>query len=117
MLVNTGTSTIAAVALGVAATGSVASVFAAFGVWAVVSGAVQLVVALRRRAQLGNQWPLLLANGLSVIGGIAYLIAAAVGNWTLSMITLYTASGGIYFVIQAGLLARRRRRLANAAPS
>ncbi|GAB3171799.1 membrane protein [Micromonospora palomenae] len=117
LLVNTGTSTIAAVALGVAATGSVASVFAAFGVWAVVSGAVQLVVALRRRAQLGNQWPLLLANGLSVIGGIAYLIAAAVGHWTLSMITLYTASGGIYFVIQAGLLARRRRRLANAAPS
>src|SRR4029450_8138464 len=71
LLLNAGTSTIAAAALGVAATRSVAAVFTVFGVWAAVSGAAQLVVVLRRRAQLGNQWPLLLANGVSVIGGAA----------------------------------------------
>jgi uncharacterized membrane protein HdeD (DUF308 family) len=54
----------------VAATGTVADVFAVFAIWAGVAGAAQLVVALRRRAQLGNQWPLLLANGVSVIGGM-----------------------------------------------
>jgi uncharacterized membrane protein HdeD (DUF308 family) len=59
LLVNVGTSTVAAIALGVAATRSVAAVFVVFGVWAAVSGAAQLVVVLRRRAQLGNQWPLL----------------------------------------------------------
>jgi uncharacterized membrane protein HdeD (DUF308 family) len=42
------------VALGVAATGTVDDVFTVFGVWAVFSGAAQLVVALRRRAQLGK---------------------------------------------------------------
>jgi Flp pilus assembly protein TadB len=78
---------------------------------------VQLVVALRRRVQLGNQWPLLLANGVSVIGGVAFLIAAAaVGHPKLSMLAIYAATGGIEFVWQAWLLTRRRRRLTNADP-
>jgi len=72
----------------VAATGSVAAVFVAFGVWAAVSGAAQLVVALRRRAQLGNEWPLLLANGVSVIGGVAFIIAAAVGHPNRGMLAI-----------------------------
>ena len=46
LLANAGSSIVAAVALGVAATGSVASVLAVFGVWAAVSGAAQLVVVL-----------------------------------------------------------------------
>jgi uncharacterized membrane protein HdeD (DUF308 family) len=75
LLANAAVSAVAAVALGVAATGTVADVFAVFGVWAGVSGAAQLVVVLRRRALLGNQWPLLLANGVSVIGGIAFVSA------------------------------------------
>jgi uncharacterized membrane protein HdeD (DUF308 family) len=116
LLINAASSTVAAIALGVAATRDVAVVFVVFGVWAAVSGAAQLVVALRRRAQLGNQWPLLLANGVSVIGGVAFLIAAAVGQPKLGMLAIYAATGGVEFVIQAWLLARRRHRLANAAP-
>jgi uncharacterized membrane protein HdeD (DUF308 family) len=54
MLANAAVS---AVALGVAATGSVAAVLAVFGVRAGITGAAQLVTALRRRALLGNQWP------------------------------------------------------------
>lgn len=114
LLLNAGTSTVAAIALGLATTRSVAAVLTVFGVWAAVSGAAQLVVVLRRRTQLGNQWPLLLANGLSVIGGVAFLIAAAVGHPRLGMLAIYAATGGIEFVIQAWLLTRRRR-LANAA--
>ena len=99
-----------------AATRSVAAVFVAFGVWAAVSGAAQLVVALRRRAQLGNEWPLLLANGVSVIGGVAFIIAAAVGHPNRGMLAIYAATVGTEFVIQAWLLARRRRRRANVTP-
>jgi uncharacterized membrane protein HdeD (DUF308 family) len=115
LLLNAASSTVAAIALGVAATENAATVFAVFGVWAAVSGAAQLVVALRRRAQLGNQWPLLLANAVSVIAGIAFIIAAAGGDPKLSMLAIYAATGGIEFVIQAGLLARRQRRPANTA--
>ena len=58
LLANAAVSAVAAVALGVAATGTVADVLAVFGIWAGVTGAAQLVVVLRRRAQFGHQWPL-----------------------------------------------------------
>jgi uncharacterized membrane protein HdeD (DUF308 family) len=113
LLVNAAVSAVAAVALGVAATGTVADVFGVFGVWAGLTGAAQLVVVLRRRAQLGNQWPLLLANGVSVIGGVAFVLAAVTADDPkLRMLAIYAATGGTEFVIQAWLLARRRRRLA-----
>src|ERR671930_1833211 len=44
LLANAAVSAVAAVALGVAATGSVADVLAVFSVWAGLSGAAQLVV-------------------------------------------------------------------------
>jgi uncharacterized membrane protein HdeD (DUF308 family) len=78
----------------VAATGTVSNVFAVFGVWASLTGAAQLVVALRRRAQLGNQWPLLLANGVSIIGGVAFIIASTGDNPKLKMLAIYAATGG-----------------------
>jgi hypothetical protein len=112
LLANAAVSAVAAVALDVAATGSVADVLAVFGVWAGITGAAQLVVVLRRRAQLGNQWPLLLANGVSIIGGVAFVLAAVAANDPkLSMLAIYAATGGVEFVVQAWLIARRRRHL------
>jgi uncharacterized membrane protein HdeD (DUF308 family) len=109
LLAGAAVSAAAAVALGVASTGSVANVFAVFGVWAALSGAAQLVVALRRREQLGKQWPMRLAGGVSVLIGVAFLIASAGTDPMLRMLAIYAASGGIDFVIEAWLLARRRR--------
>jgi uncharacterized membrane protein HdeD (DUF308 family) len=115
LLIDAAVSAAAAVALGVAAAGSVAGVLAVFGVWAGVTGAAQLVVARRRRALLGHQWPMLVAGGASVIAGVAYVIAAAGGNPKLGWLVFYTATGGLEFVIQAWLLARRRRGLITAS--
>jgi uncharacterized membrane protein HdeD (DUF308 family) len=115
LLANAAFSAVAAVALGVAATGSKANVLVVFGVWAFVAGAAQLVVVLRRRAQLGNQWPLLLANGVSVLGGIVFIIGSTADDPKLRMIAIYAATGGVEFVTQAWLLAQRRRRPANPA--
>ena len=112
LLAGATTSLIAAVALGIAATGTVADVLAVFGVWAFVSGAAQLSVALRRRAQYGLQLPMLLAGVGSVSFGIAYVIASTGTDPMLNMLAIYAATGGIDFLVQAGLLARRRRRLA-----
>ena len=109
LLAGAATSALAAVALAVAATGTVADVLAVFGVWAFVSGAAQLITALRRRAQFGLQLPMLLAGGVSVILGVAFVIASTGTDPMLSMLAIYAATGGIDFVIQAWLLARRRR--------
>ncbi|MBZ2196205.1 hypothetical protein [Occultella gossypii] len=49
-------SVLAALALGWAAFNSVAAVLTVWGVWAVVSGATQLLTGVSRR-RLGGQWP------------------------------------------------------------
>jgi uncharacterized membrane protein HdeD (DUF308 family) len=116
LLAGAAVSAVAAAALALAATGSVADVLAVFGVWAFLSGAAQFVVALRRRAQFGSQWPLLLAGTGSVGFGIAYVIASTGADPMLNMLALYAAGGGVDLVLQAWLLARRRRRVM-AAPA
>jgi len=110
LLAGAATSAVAAAALAVAATGTVANVLAVFGVWAIVSGAAQLITALRRRAQYGLQLPMLLAGIGSVGFGIAYVLASTTTAPMLSMLAIYAAGGGIDFLVEAGLLARRNRR-------
>jgi uncharacterized membrane protein HdeD (DUF308 family) len=112
LLAGAAVSAVAAAALAIAATGSVTDVLAVFGVWALFSGAAQVVVALRRRAQFGNQWPMLLAGVGSVGFGIAYIIASTRTDPGLSMLAIYAAGGGIDFLVQAWLLSRRRRGVA-----
>ena len=109
LFANAAVSTVAAVALGVAASQGLTHVFVVFGVWAALPGPAQLVVALRRRAQLGRQWPMLLAGGVSVLFGAAFIFMATAGNATPAMIVVYAATGGVDFVIEALLLVRRRR--------
>ena len=117
LLANAAVSAAAAVALGVAATGSIADVLAVFGAWAGLSGAAQLVVALRRRSAFGSQWPLLLAGGFSVIAGVGFIYAAAADSTKLRMLAIYAGTGGVEFIIQAWLLARQRRIAAVPAHS
>jgi uncharacterized membrane protein HdeD (DUF308 family) len=114
-LINTVLSALAAIALGVAGPHGDAAVLVAFGGWAIVSGAAQVTVALRRRAELGRQWPMRIAGGLSVLAGANYLVTSAGDHPTLTALILYATAGGAFFVIQAVLLAvgmRRARALA-----
>jgi uncharacterized membrane protein HdeD (DUF308 family) len=108
-------STLAAIALGVAGGRGAATVLAVFGAWAVVSGAAQMAVGLWRRGpELGKQWPMLIAGGLSFLVGVFYDIQAAGAKPSLDVLSTYATGGGVFFIIQAGLLAwrARRRRLA-----
>jgi uncharacterized membrane protein HdeD (DUF308 family) len=111
---NAGVSAVAAVALGIAATGDKGDVLAVFGVWAALTGGAQLVVAIRRRTIFGTQWPLLLAGAGSTIFGIAFLVMSGSNDPKLRMIAVYAATGGAEFIIQAWLLARQTHRLAEA---
>jgi uncharacterized membrane protein HdeD (DUF308 family) len=108
-------SGVAAVALAVAATGDFADVLAVFGAWAAVTGVAQVVVAVQRRAVLGNQWPMLVAGGLSALVGLFYIGQALGDDPNLDALSVYAAGGGAFFVIQSALLVRRQRRAAAAA--
>jgi uncharacterized membrane protein HdeD (DUF308 family) len=110
-------STLAAIAMGVAGGIGVAAALAVFGAWAIVSGAAQLIVGLRRRGpELGRQWPMLIAGGLSFLVGVSYVVRAAGDRASLDVLAVYATGGGVFFIVQALLLAwrsRQRRRAAN----
>ena len=111
---NAAVSAAAAVALGIAATGDKGDVLAVFGVWALLAGGAQLVVAIRRRTIFGRQLPLLLAGAGSTIFGIVFLVMSGSHDPKLRIIAFYAAGGGLEFVIQAWLLARRTGQMAEA---
>ena len=112
LVANAVVSAVAAIAFAIAATGDKGDVLATFGIWAALTGAAQLVVALRRRVQFGQQWPMLLAGGVSTIGGVAFLIMSARPDPTLMPLVVYAATGGVDFILEAWLLRRRFRRAA-----
>ncbi|MFE9628088.1 DUF308 domain-containing protein [Streptomyces sp. NPDC006527] len=105
-------STLAAVAIGIAGAGGVAAVLHVFGAWAVVSGTAQVIVGLRRRGpELGKQWPTLISGGLSFLVGITYNIQAAGDNPSLDVLSVYATGGGVWFILQALLLAWKSRQM------
>lgn len=101
---------------GFAAISGIGAVLFVFGLWAIVSGAAQLTVAIRRRSpELGRQWPMLIAGALSVIAGFTYLPVAVGDDPNLTALIMYTAAGGAFFVIQAATLAWKQRHRARVA--
>lgn len=105
-------SAVVAVALGLTgALGGAGAVLGVFGAWAVVSGAAQLVVGLRRRGPVfGKQWPTLISGGLSFLVGLTYLAQAAGDSPSLHVLSVYATGGGVFFVAQAALLAWKSRQ-------
>ena len=105
-------STATAIGLGIAgATNGTRATLAVFGAWAAVSGAAQFAVGLRRRGpELGKQIPTLISGGLSFLVGIFYAAQAAGHKPSLSVLAVYATGGGVFFIVQAGLLAWKARR-------
>ncbi|HZE38884.1 MAG TPA: hypothetical protein VE172_08750 [Stackebrandtia sp.] len=106
------------VALGLAATaGMIAAVLSTigrallvFGVWAVLSGAIQLFVAIRRRHAVGIQWPMIISGGLSVVAGAGFAAMSASPTSGLSSLAGYSAFGAFWFLVSAITLSIRGRR-------
>lgn len=100
--INAGISALAAVAIGVAAFGSDAgATLVAFGVWAVVSGAIQFVLAWRRRRAQGGQLLMLLSGGLSALAGLSFVAASRQSDVTLGTLSVYMILGAILFIFSA----------------
>ncbi|MEW2489097.1 DUF308 domain-containing protein [Streptomyces sp. NPDC048411] len=111
-LFNGVLSTVAAIAVGIAGAGGEQPVLHVFGAWAVISGAAQVAVGNRRRGpELGKQWPMLIAGGLSVLVGVFYNIQAAGDDPSLDVLSVYATGGGVFFIVQALLLGWKSRQL------
>jgi uncharacterized membrane protein HdeD (DUF308 family) len=113
--VNTAVSFLATVAVAFGLAMSMSVVLGIFGVWASLSGLLQLATAVRRWKSVGAQWAMALSGAQSAVVGVTFLWKAA-GPVTPSPVDIapYAAFGAFYFLASAlGLsvrAARRRRR-------
>jgi uncharacterized membrane protein HdeD (DUF308 family) len=105
LYVNIAISVIAAFGLVFAVTSGIPAVLQVWGVWAVVAGLVQLVVALRRRT-LGGQWPMIASGTISTVAGISFFLQASAPHASLSNMAGYALLGGIFFLVSALRLSR-----------
>jgi uncharacterized membrane protein HdeD (DUF308 family) len=101
-------SALAAIGLVVALSSGVPAVLRVWGVWAVVAGIVQLVVAIRRRS-LGGQGAMIASGSISVLAGVAFVLMASAAGASLAGLGGYSLLGGIFFLVSALRLGRAPR--------
>jgi uncharacterized membrane protein HdeD (DUF308 family) len=111
--INAAISAAAAAGLAVAAFGSTdaGTVLAVFGAWAIVSGAIQLGTALRRRRAAGTrEVPMIVSGGVSALAGAMFAAMAGADDATLGRLAGYAAAGAVLFAVWA-LRARAAQRV------
>lgn len=109
LYVNIVISVITAGALVFAVTSGIPTVLRVWGIWAVVAGLVQLIVALRRR-DLGGQWAMIASGAISTLAGISFFLQAAAPQASLRSLAGYALLGGIFFLVSALRLGRNASR-------
>lgn len=99
---NAAVSSVTTIAVAVALSQSMNGVLGVFGVWAALSGLLQLATGVRRWKSFGAQWPMILSGIQSTGAGVMFLIesnAPVVPHVTA--IAPYAAFGAFYFLISA----------------
>jgi uncharacterized membrane protein HdeD (DUF308 family) len=99
--VNIVVGGITTVAVGLALRAGIPAVLIVYGVWAGLTGLIQLVLGLRRCHQLGGQWPMILSGGQSVLAGISFVVTAHDPTKGVMNLAGYSAFGAFYFLLAA----------------
>jgi len=96
-------------AVGLALRQGIPAVFVVYGVWAGLTGLIQLLLGLRRRRQLGGQWPMMLSGGQSVLAGVSFVVMAHAPTMGVANLAGYSAFGAFYFLLSALRLRKATR--------
>ena len=112
---NVVVSTITTVAVILAVAKDTHAVLAVFGVWAILSGLLQLYTAVRRWRSYGAQWVMILSGAQSMLAG-GFMISRSLGavSPTILDIVPYAGFGAFYFLLSAVWLTVTISRRANA---
>jgi len=99
---NVAVSTITTLAVIVAVLNSTYAVLAVFGVWAILSGLLQLSAAVRRWRIYGAQWVMVLSGAQSALAG-AFMISKSFAAAPPSILDIapYAGFGAFYFLLSA----------------
>lgn len=107
--VNIGLGLATTAGMIIAVFSTIGTALLVFGVWAILSGAVQLVVAIRRRRTVGAQWPMVISGGQSVLAGATVAATSASATSSLSTVAGYSAFGAFWFLVSVIALSIRGR--------
>lgn len=113
--INVLISVMTTAAVIVAGRMSMNGVLGVFGVWAILSGLLQLGTAVRRWKQLGAQWAMILSGGQSALAGAFFIVQAhAPMPAAIAKVAGYAAVGAVYFLVSAFWLSagQLRRKVA-----
>jgi uncharacterized membrane protein HdeD (DUF308 family) len=112
--VNAVISGITTIAVGIALQKGVPEALIVFGIWAVGTGLIQLILGLRRRKFLGGQWPMIISGAQSIIGGTSFIILAHDPTKGITSLAGYAAFGAFYYLLAAFRLSRTVSQVASA---
>ena len=111
---NAGISVITALAVGIALRTGVPEALIVFGIWAIITGLIQLILGLRRRKSLSGQWPMIISGGQSVIAGGSFIILAHDPTMGIASLAGYAAFGAFYYLLSAFRLSKIRKATATS---
>jgi uncharacterized membrane protein HdeD (DUF308 family) len=99
---NVVVSTITALAVLLAVMKDTHAVLAVFGVWAILSGLLQLATGVTRWRTYGAQWVMILSGAQSALAG-GFMISRSVGAAvpTILDVAPYAGFGAFYFLVSA----------------
>lgn len=103
---NAAVSGVTTLAVAVALAISMNVVLGVYGVWAALSGLLQLATGFRRWKSYGARWVMMLSGLQSALAGAFFLKQASVARSTsIADIAPYAAFGAFYFLVSALWLA------------
>lgn len=113
---NAVVSTIVAVAVAATLHFNTHAVLIVFGIWAALSGILQLGTGVRRWRKFSGQWPMILSGGQSVLAATHFIQQGLAGVMPTSAdVAPYAAFGALYFAISAiSLAVASHRQVARA---
>ena len=79
----------------------VPAILRVFGVWAILTGAIELVTAIRRWKELRGQAVLVFGGAVSIIGGSSFIALAGQPTFGLSSLAGYALMGSWQFLFSA----------------
>jgi hypothetical protein len=103
-------SAIVALAVVVALQRDFHAAIGVIGVWAALSGILQLSTGIRRWKSASAQWPQILSGAQSCLAATHFVVEAIhpATIVTVADVAPYAAFGALYFAISAGVLAFKR---------